>query len=505
MIEATELDAIIKRLRAQGTDDSTVEVKACSQRLSSDIWESVSSFANTSGGLIILGLDENSNFVPVKGFNLDRVRDQFVSGMGDGGQDALLANVPRYELSRGMVDGALVLLIEVDELDIRSKPCYIRQRGIQAGSYKRIDDKDIRLSPTELYEMQSILIPSDADGSIVPEATVEDLDQGLIDAVIESRRRLSPRMLQGLTTRESQLTRLNITNREGGVRLAGLLATGSYPQQFYPKLIIDVAVHPGTEKSEPDAPRFLDRQLCDGPLTECIEGALAAIRRNLRTRSYVVGSERRDELEIPEEVLREALSNAAIHREYSPMFLGESISVDIYPNRVEISNPGGLWGGKTLENLDNGDSRCRNTKLMSLMGAVPLRYGGYVAESQGSGVKAMIRTMEARSLARPQFRANADSFTVVFARRETEVEHKTPYPDSPAAKPKAEKVSTRSLRQQIVAAMRPGKSISARELAQSLGVSVSRVRYALPQLIEDGLVVPTAPENSRRRRYLLKE
>lgn len=45
-------------------------------------------------------------------------------------------------------------------------------------------------------------------------------------------------------------------------------------------------------------------------------------------------------------VLREALVNAIVHREYSPMFAGEAVSVDIYPNRIEVTNPGGLWGGK---------------------------------------------------------------------------------------------------------------------------------------------------------------
>ena len=99
-------------------------------------------------------------------------------------------------------------------------------RGVQGGSYKRVDDKDIRLSPSELYEMQSVLVPSDADGSLVPEATISDLDGDLVAAVIEGRRRQSPRVLKGAETREQQLDRLNIANREGSVRLAGLLATG---------------------------------------------------------------------------------------------------------------------------------------------------------------------------------------------------------------------------------------------------------------------------------------
>ena len=271
MVTPEELAAIVERLRTQHTDDGLVEAKKCERKLSSDIWETVSSFANTGGGLIILGLDESSGFAPVDRFEIDRVRDQFISGMGDGGERAAISPVPRYRLQRSVVEDKPVLLVEIEELDIRSKPCYIVARGIQGGSYKRVDDEDIRLSPTELYELQSALVPSDADGAVVQEASVGDLDDDLIDKVIAVRVRQSPRVLKGVDTREGQLARLNITNSAGAVRLAGLLSVGLYPQQFFPKLTIDVAVHPGDGKSQPGAPRFLDRQTCDGPLSDCIE------------------------------------------------------------------------------------------------------------------------------------------------------------------------------------------------------------------------------------------
>lgn len=569
MVSVKQLDAIVARLRGQGTDDGTVEAKSCGHGLSKDIWETVSSFANTAGGLIICGIDEEEEFAPVAQFDLDRVRDQFVEGVGDGGSASVVAHPPHYELSRGMVDGSQVLLIEVEELGIQEKPCYIVARGVQGGSYKRVDDKDIRLSPSELYEMQSVLVPSDADSGLVAEATVDDLDDDLVAAVIDGRRRQSPRVLKGADTREQQLERLNITTREGSVRLAGLLATGLYPQQYYPKLVIDVAVHPGTRKSEPGGPRFIDRQICDGPLSACIEDALLAIGRNVRKISYVVGAGRRDEWEVPEEALREALANAVIHREYSPMFLGQAVSVDIYSDRIEVTNPGGLWGGKTLDTLEDGESRCRNAKLMALMGAVPLEHAkGYVAESQGSGISSMIREMESRSLGRPQFVAKYDSFKVVFARYGAELEHNRMWiaqharralerreetllallrghgapmtvseirsmlgwdsddirsvcaqlqaegllrEDAAGAFAAAEgtpdvtqrRSAADELRASILAYMEPSEVYSAQELAEALDTSVSRVRYALPKLIEKELVRATAGTHSRNRRYTL--
>lgn len=569
MVTPEELAAIVERLRSQGTDDATVEVKACGKELSKDVWESVSAFANTSGGLFILGLDERKGFTPAEGFNLDRVRDQFVAGIGDGGQPSKLAHPPRYEMKRETVDGSLVLLIEINELDIREKPCYIVSRGIQAGSYKRVDDEDIRLSPSELYEMQSILLPSEADGEVVAEATVDDLDEDLVSAAIEGRQRQSPRVLKGATTRAQQMARVNIASKEGGVRLAGLLAAGVYPQQFFPKLVVDVAVHAGVRKSEPGLPRFLDRQQCDGPLSVCIEDALRVIGRNLRKLSYVSGAARRDEWEVPEEVLREALVNAVLHREYSRMFRGEAVSVDIYPDRIEVTNPGGLWGGKTIETLDDGESRCRNAKLMSLLSAIPIEHSnGYIAESQGSGVKSMINEMETRSLGRPQFIVKPDSFKVILARHGVEIESGRAWISSrstrdlsrreetmlmllrEAGAPRAvrelrdhlawdsddireickrlcdeglvlqtspdhfelasgdgevisEAPEAEDLSKAIVRILMDSGEMSARDLADRLGVSIARIRYMLPRLIDRGAVQATAGPHSRNRTYII--
>ena len=567
MMDANRLALTVQKLREQGTDDGRVEVKECARQLSGDIWETVSAFANTAGGLIILGLSEKQGFVPVENFELERVRDQFIAGIGEGGSAAKVTNAPAYTLSRGEIDGIQVLLIEIEELDIKLKPCFVTVRGVQKGSFKRVDDKDILLSATELYDMQSSLIPSDADASLVPESSREDLDPEIVKSVIATCRIQTPRMLRGADTREKQLERLNIANKDGILRLAGLLATGMYPQQFFPKLVIDVAVHPDADKSAPGEPRFLDRQICDGPAAVCIEDALMAIGRNLRKSSRIVGAGRVDEWEIPQEVLREALANAVIHREYSPMFVGQSVSVDIYPDRMEILNPGGLWGGKTLENLDNGDSRCRNPKLMSLMRAVPMEHAdGNVAESQGSGVRAMIREMESRSLGRPRFIAKPDSFKVVLLRHGVELEQnrawlsehagrtlndreeillmamkerdggltvgdarallrwdsddirrvcgqleadgiisavgkdayalaKTHGYDSEASPQK------RGVRERIVLAIPEGASMSAREIADALGIDVARVRYYLPALINDGLLRATAGVHDRNRRY----
>lgn len=409
----------IERLRIQKTDDSNYEAKSCDVKLSVSVWETVSAFANTNGGTLLLGLDESNNFSPTKNFDINKVRDQFIEGIGDGGANgARLTYPPRYNLERVIVDdNSQILAIKIYENPADKKPCYITAKGDKGGSYKRVDDKDIRMSNDEVYEIENALRPSDIDLSIVKEATKSDLNKDLVENLIA--RRANSKALRGTTTEDEKLTRLNITDKQGHVRMAGLLTLGNYPQQFFPRLFIDVTAHAGTEKSSTGVQRFIDREECSGAISEMIEDAVNAVIKNLRVSTFINGVERIEESEIPREVLREAIANAVIHREYHEYFQGQPVSVDIFPDRVVVTNPGGLWGGKTLDNIDDGESKCRNAALMQLAQYAPIeanRIGAGVVEGQGSGIAFMINEMQAWSLPKPQFIPRLGSFSVILQR-----------------------------------------------------------------------------------------
>ena len=551
------------RLRRQNNDDELAEAKACSKRLSSDVWESVSAFANTSGGVIILGLDEKAGFTAAAGFDIDRVSQQFMEGMGDGGTRSRLAHPPKYRMGRNALEGSQVLTIEVEELEPQLKPCYIEKRGVQGGSYKRVGDADILLSPTEVYELQHALVPSETDRAPVDEATVDDLDPDIVDGIIGYAAAHGWKATKITSDRAQRMRYLNITNPKGAVRMAGMIAAGRYPQEFFPSCVVDVTSHPGLVKSTTNTPRFLDRKICEGPIAEVIDEAVGAVARNLRTYSVVVGTGRRDETEIPLDVLREAIANAVAHREYSADFRGQSVTVDIYPDRVEITSPGGLWGGKTKENLADGNSKRRNETLMKLMSAVPLPDGqGTPAEGQGSGIQLMINGMERRALRPPEFRPRIDSFTVVLmrggaemeenqrwiqdvgasdltaheqalllaARREGSVDvasvHSQLGIDSDEVRSIASSLVTQGLIAEagtdryrlapdapvgedgnpdarILAALSPSAPMGTQELADETGIRPPTVRAHLRKFIAEGKVIPTAPTQSRNRKYLL--
>lgn len=478
-----ELKLIVERLRRQGCDDAQVEVKACKQALSKDIWESVSAFGNTHGGTIILGLEENAGFKPVPGFNLNRVRDQFVSGLEDGGTaKAKIINMPQYDLERIDFENSQVLAIAIHEVEARFKPCYLRDRGLANGAFKRVDDKDIKLSATEIFELQHLMEPSPADREEVLGSSIDDLDQELVNRLISREKEHRSRALRGTDDRKVHLKRLNVATSSGALTVAGVMSLGAYPQEFFPKLVIDVTAHPGIEKSEPDGPRFLDRALCEGPIGEAIDEAVMAIARNLRTYSYVDGTARRDELEIPRDVLREAVANAVIHREYSSYFVGQSVSVDIFADRIEITNPGGLWGGKTLETLGDGQSRCRNSALMQLVSRIEYSTEGAPAEGQGSGVRLMIREMQSRALDEPRFEAGMDYFKVVLQRGGAEIAANREWMGRIANRPMD------SIETAVLLETRRNEKVSVQSLHKRLGYDSDEIRTTLRVLESDGLL-----------------
>ena len=383
-------------------------------------------------------------------------------------------------MQREDFEGGQILVIQIYENDLEHKPCYIKARGITAGSYKRVDDKDVRLSSTEVYELMNIFRPSAADMEIVPEARQDDLDPQIISVIL--RNRANSKALHGVRTRAEKLVRLNLVTREGGVRMGGILVAGKYPQQFFPRLFVDVAAHPGIGKGGDGSLRFIDRQSCEGSMAGMISDAVDATARNLRTLSFVEGVGRRDELEIPREVLREAIANAVVHREYSPDFLGQPVSVDIYSDRVEIVSPGGLWGGKTLENIANGTSRCRNGLLMQLMRATSPADESLV-EGQGTGVAFMIEEMRKRALQEPHFQAGPDEFRVVLRRLGAE------YPQIHEwVLRRAGKDLSREEEAVVLTVRQAGHPVGVKDIHGDLGYDSDDIRADLRDLVGKGIV-----------------
>lgn len=149
---------------------------------------------------------------------------------------------------------------------------------------------------------------------------------------------------------------------------AGLLFFGHHPQEH----IVQADVACVLFRETVGASRYADRRIVTGTLQEMIDGAELFLSRYIAVGARVEGFKRIDIPEYSLEVLREAVINAVVHRDYSKR--GESIRVFCYPDRVEIHNPGLLLPGITVEQMERGEmqSKLRNPTLANLHKDVPV-------------------------------------------------------------------------------------------------------------------------------------
>jgi len=127
----------------------------------------------------------------------------------------------------------------------------------------------------------------------------------------------------------------------------------------------------------------------------------------MRKASLIRGVTRQDIPEYPEVAVREAIVNAVAHRDYSHFVRGSHIQVRMFADRLEVQNPGGLYGGVTVDELKEGQST-RNLLLVQLMEDV------HLVEDRGSGIDAMLDAMQKANLQPPRFEDRRTSFLVVL-------------------------------------------------------------------------------------------
>ncbi|WP_261555908.1 ATP-binding protein [Frankia tisae] len=412
-----EVDEAVIRVRRARTDLQAIEVKAAEGGLPKSIVETVSAFANARGGLLILGLDEARGFQPVA-IDARKLANDLASTCADQLEPAI-----RAEIDIGVVDGQPVVAARIDELPADrkpcQKPCHVKARGRERGCYLRTHDGDRLLSFYEVHVLVASRGQPRDDLLPVLEATPADLDADLVASLLRRMRATRGPLFTSVSDDEMlRLLRVLIDTDDGArPSLAGLLALGRYPQSFYPQLDVTFVAYP-TVTGEPlrDGTRFLDNQSIDGSVPIMVATALAAVRRNMKRRSVIVGMGRLDQWEYPEEAVREVIANALMHRDYHPLAQGTQVRVELYPDRLVVANPGGLHGPVNQEDLlAEAVSSSRNSLLAKLLEDVEVPgTGRTVCENRGSGLLAMAAALRGAGIEPPELIDNVREFRVVF-------------------------------------------------------------------------------------------
>lgn len=493
------IDEFIALARGIDSDTAEVEVKTAAQGLPKDIVESLSAFANGSGGTVICGLSEKDGFVPTKGFDAKKISEALSQACADKMEPPIRANIyiVRYE-------GFPLVVAEIPETTPYQKPCYVKARTPYDGSFIRTGEGDRKLSRYEVDRLIEERHQPEYDVQLVDGSDISELDPELVAGFLKRERSASPRVFAGLSDNDALLTmRVIGKDAEGNLRptMAGIMALGRHPQKYYPRANVTFAAFPGTSKAEltEDGARFLDSKTLIGPIPVMVAEALASVRRNMKTASYFDGGSRRDVSEYPEIAIREAVANALMHRDYSPEGLGSQVQINMYSDRIEIVNPGGLYGSVTVNNIgEYGASSSRNQFLSRILESSPYPEGypeqGYVVENTGTGFAQIQAALKEQGMEAAEPKDTISLFVLTIRKKRNRTV-------SPAIVSSTITIETK-LSQDLDAIeelVKKKGSVSTSEVSELLGVSMATAYRRIKELVSDGILVSNGKRGNGTR------
>ncbi|RYD03836.1 hypothetical protein N752_17260 [Desulforamulus aquiferis] len=195
------------------------------------VYDSLSSFSNRAGGIIIFGLDEEKDFIPVGIYNLDELRKNIA--------EAATNMEPPLRLTFTSIkyDGVIILAAEVPECPLELKPCYYKPAGLHGGSYIRVAEGDRKMTDYEIYMYISSRGQAMEDLKPVPRARPEDLNEKAIEQYIAKLQKKRPGSRIFSLPRDQLLKTLNILTEYNGMlvpTVSGILMFGFSPNSFFP-------------------------------------------------------------------------------------------------------------------------------------------------------------------------------------------------------------------------------------------------------------------------------
>ena len=426
------------------------------QSMPSDLGREICAFANATGGVILIGVDDAGTVVGVGDHNRLKSQVQSIARSADppvaveveSEGDVLCVTVPEQHGKPYSFGGRF----------------YIRE-GANCQQMSRDEIREfffveglIRLDETPCNAF-------DPSVEITMARWAEFAERAGIDPGLDAM---------------TVLENLHLV-KDSGMTHAGAWLLADDITRFTLQAGVTCAVFRGNAKTH-----ILDRKEFRGNLYAIYQDVMAYFQAKLNS-ALIPNAQGRDErLELPESALREALVNAIAHRDYRST---ANVQVYIFQDRVEIVTPGGLPAGMREEDLGS-KSVPRNPLLFSML------YRMKLVEQIGSGIRRIHDACLEYGVGDPVIQVSPDWLTVTFPRQEAAVTpHLTPHV-TPHVPPHVER---------LIAALEG--EMSRAELMDALSLADRRhfARTYLQPGIEAGLVEMTLPDSprSRAQRYRL--
>jgi len=404
------------------------------------ISKEIVAFANTQGGKIFLGISDKSK---IKGIDITNVLKSQIQN---------LANHCDPQINIKLETFRNILIVNVLEGKDKPYKCSFGFYLRQGASSQKMTREEIR----DFFSQEGKIL---FDGMINKSFSFKN---GFGEKNFKNfllRAKLSPTIPQ-----EDILRNLGVLNDKGEFRNAGVLFFCHHIEKFILQATVSCVLYKGKDKVF-----IIDRKDFVSDIYSNYQNTINFLYRNLRLKYEIKGfGPRKEVLEIPEEALKEAVVNALSHRDYLEQ--GANVLVEIYDNRVEITNPGGLISA-IKRNEFGKKSVSRNPLLFNLFRRVDL------VEKIGSGVNRMRAATREAGIPSPKFEFTK-FFTVTFKRPKTTPER--------VGEKVGEKVGENQ--RLILEYFFKDKFISIVELSKKIGIAPKNIEENIKKLKKKGLI-----------------
>lgn len=378
------------------SENASVEFKRARGGVPADFWPSYSSFANTDGGIVILGVREKDGTREIEGLeDAEKTMADLWNAVNN--PDKVSANVLFNESVYPVdIDGKTVVVVEVPRAERTVRPVFVGS-DVFKGTYRRNGEGDYHCSRETVEGMIRDKCAETADNCVLDELTITDLDADSIRRYRMRFSQLRPGHVWSGLADDGFLMKIGAAarGRDGDVHptLAGLVCFGDFNEitNVLPHFFLDYREH-----LSPNV-RWTDR-MCSGDASwsgnvldfffRISQSITAGVKVPFRIATDNVT---RDDDTPVHKALREVLANALIHADYHGR---RGIVIDKYPKRLEVSNPGTLRMSKPVA-IAGGTSDARNGKIFNIFSLVR------IGERSGMGLSSLYGVWEKERFAAP--------------------------------------------------------------------------------------------------------
>lgn len=399
-----ELEKLAIRVTIQKAESQTIELKSAHQGCPTRIYDSLSSFSNQNeGGVILFGIDEKDDF-SIKGvYDAQDLQKKVAE------QCKQMEPPVRALFTVCDIDGKKIVSAEIPGVDVDLRPVFYKGVGRIKGSYIRVGESDEPMSEYEIYSYEAFRKRIRDELRTVDDEKFSLINNERISHYLNEVKKEKDNLAKSVS--DDDILELMGITKGGKPTLAGLMCFSIYPQAYYPQLCITAVALPGTEQgiSGINDERFIDNKRITGSIPEMLDSAVDFVRRNSRNITIIDSNGRRiDKPEYPVKAVREAILNALVHRDYSSYTENIPVRIEMYRDRLEIINSGGLYGNISINELGQVRPDTRNPALANILEVL------HYTENRYSGIPTIMNEFASNNFPMPVFSVKHGDFKVVM-------------------------------------------------------------------------------------------